>query len=187
MHCIYSLWSNNKVSCNILCGHVSSLIEWTPKNELIFFNEKSGAIYYRKFKYFQLISFSFTNKYKTFWFIFQHPWAISLKITVFCVTCNVSNLFFRLLFDFFFFLWCSLILNSWLVGSLKCHTSLPRNPWGTRGRGWGMETLLSGDQYEDCKGFILCPLVMVSITKERLSQLTLSYCSLFTLNKRNMT
>ena len=55
------------------------------------------------------------------------------------------------------------------------------------GGGWGMETLLSGDQYEDCKGFILCPLVMVSITKERLSQLTLSYCSLFTLNKRNMT
>ena len=83
---------------------------------------------------------------------------------------------------FSFFLWCSLILNSWLVGRLKCHMSPLRNPWGSGG-----ETLFSGDQYEDCKGFILCPLVMVSITKERLSQLTLSYCSLFTLNKRNMT
>ena len=66
-------------------------------------------------------------------------------------------------------------------------TLKPMGDLGARGGGWGMETLLSGDQYEDCKGFILCPLVMVSITKERLSQLTLSYCSLFTLNKRNMT
>ena len=48
-------------------------------------------------------------------------------------------------------------------------------------------TLLSGDPDEDYKGYILRPLVMVLITKERLSQLTLSYCSLFTLNKRNMT
>ena len=56
-------------------------------------------------------------------------------------------------------------------------------------RDWvgGGKTLFSGEQYEDCKGFILCPLVMVLITKERLSKLTLSYCSLFTLNKRNMT
>ena len=55
------------------------------------------------------------------------------------------------------------------------------------GGGGGGKTLLSGDQYEDCKGFILRPLVMVLITKERISQLTLSYSSLFTLNKRNMT
>ena len=58
---------------------------------------------------------------------------------------------------------------------------------GDSGGGGGGKTLLSGDQYEDCKGFILRPLVMVLITKERLSQLTLSYSSLFTLNKRNMT
>ena len=53
----------------------------------------------------------------------------------------------------------------------------------------GVGTLphLSGDQYEDYKGFILRPLVILLITKERLSQLILSYCSLFTLNKRNMT
>ena len=56
-----------------------------------------------------------------------------------------------------------------------------------RGDLGGGGTLFLGDQYEDCKGFILRPLVMVLITKERLSQLTLSYCSLFTLNKRNMT
>ena len=58
---------------------------------------------------------------------------------------------------------------------------------GGGGGGGGGRTLLPGDQYEDCKGFILCPLVMMLITKERLSQLTLSYCSLFTLNKLNMT
>ena len=44
--------------------------------------------------------------------------------------------------------------------------------------------LLSGDPDEDYKGYILRPLVMLLITKERLSQLTLSYCSLFTLNER---
>ena len=59
------------------------------------------------------------------------------------------------------------------------------------GAGGGGKTLLSGDSsgdlYEDCKGLILHPLVMVLITKEGLRQLTLSYCSLFTLNKRNMT
>ena len=59
-------------------------------------------------------------------------------------------------------------------------------PMGDSGGGGG-GTLLSGDQYEDYKGFILHPLVMLLITKETLSQLTLSYCSLFTLNKRNMT
>ena len=75
----------------------------------------------------------------------------------------------------FFFYCCSLILNSLLVGSVKCHTSQPLNPWWA----WGIETLLSGDQYKDCKGFILRPLVMVLITKERLSHQTLSYCSLF--------
>ena len=32
--------------------------------------------------------------------------------------------------------------------------------------GGGGKTLLSGDQCEDCKGFILRPLVMVLITKE---------------------
>ena len=64
------------------------------------------------------------------------------------------------------------------------YVSTPKPMGDLRGGG---ETVLSGDQYEDCKGFILCPLVMVLITKERLSQLTLSYCSLFTLNKRNMT
>ena len=81
-------------------------------------------------------------------------------------------------FDFFFlffFYCCSLILNSLLVGSVKCPTSPPPNPWWA----WGRETLLLGDQYNDCKGFILRPLVMVFITKERLSHLTLSYCSLF--------
>ena len=57
-------------------------------------------------------------------------------------------------------------------------------PMGDSGGGG---TLLSGDQYEDYKGFILRPLVMLLITNERLSQLTLSYCSLFLLNKRNMT
>ena len=60
-------------------------------------------------------------------------------------------------------------------------TPKPMGDWG------GGETLFSGDQYGDCKGFILRPLVMVLITKERLSQLTLSYCSLFTLNKCYMT
>ena len=65
------------------------------------------------------------------------------------------------------------------------YVSTPK-PMGDLGGGGG-ETVLSGDQYEDCKGFILCPLVMVLITKERLSQLTLSYCSLFMLNKLNMT
>ena len=35
--------------------------------------------------------------------------------------------------------------------------------------------------------FYIHILVMVLITKERLSQLTLSYCSLFMLNKCNMT
>ena len=64
------------------------------------------------------------------------------------------------------------------------YVSTPK-PMGDSGGGGG-KTLLSGDQYEDCKGFILRPLVMVLITKERLSQLTLSY-SLFTLNKCNMT
>ena len=59
-------------------------------------------------------------------------------------------------------------------------------PMGDSGGGEG-GTPLSGDQYEDYKGFILRPLVMLLITKERLSQLTLSYCSLFSLNKRNMT
>ena len=58
---------------------------------------------------------------------------------------------------------------------------------GGGGQGAGVDSLLSGDQYEDCKAFILCLLVMVLITKERLSQLTLSYCSLFMLNKHNMT
>ena len=80
---VYSLWNNNKVSCNILCG-LFEFINWmNSKKWTHFFNDKSGSSpYYRKFKYFLLISFSFTNKYKTFWFIFQHPWAISLKITV---------------------------------------------------------------------------------------------------------
>ena len=62
---------------------------------------------------------------------------------------------------------------------LYVSTPKPMGDWG--------ETLFSEDQYEDCKGFILRPLVMVLITKERLSRVTLSYCSLFTLNKRNMT
>ena len=66
------------------------------------------------------------------------------------------------------------------------YVSTPK-PMGDLGGGGGGKTVLSGDQYEDCKGFILCPLVMVLITKERLSQLTLSYCSLFMLNKLNMT
>ena len=60
-------------------------------------------------------------------------------------------------------------------------------PMGDSGGGGEGGTLLSGDQYEVYKGFILHPLVMLLITKERLSQLILSYCSLFTLNKRNMT
>ena len=55
-------------------------------------------------------------------------------------------------------------------------------------RGGGGKTLFSGDQYEDCKGFILRPLVMVLITKERLSRVIMSYCSLFMLSKGlNMT
>ena len=62
---------------------------------------------------------------------------------------------------------------------------MPPPPPGAPGGGGG--TLLSGDPDEDYKGFILRPLVMLLITKERLSQLTLSYCSLFTFNKRNMT
>ena len=80
---VYSLWNNSKVSCNILCG-LFEFINWmNSKKRTHFFNDKSGSLLYCwKFKYFLLISFSFTNKYKTFWFIFQHPWAISLKITV---------------------------------------------------------------------------------------------------------
>ena len=145
-----------------------------------------------------------TGNSNTFYlFLFPSRTNIRLFVSYFSIhePSHLKSLYFVLLvmfliyflgyfLTFSFFLWCSLILNSWLVGSLKCHTSLTRNPWGMRGGGgggWGMETLLSGDQYEDCKGFILCPLGMVSITKERLSQLKLSYCSLFTLNKRNMT
>ena len=46
------------------------------------------------------------------------------------------------------------------MGSLKCYTSPPRNPWWTQGGGGGEDTLLSGDQYEDCKaGFILHPYI----------------------------
>ena len=60
-------------------------------------------------------------------------------------------------------------------------------PMGDSGGGGEGGTPLSGDQYEDYKGFILRPLVMLLITKERPSQLILSYCSLFTLNKCNMT
>ena len=46
-------------------------------------------------------------------------------------------------------------------------------PMGDSGGGGG-GILLSGDQYEDYKGYILRPLVMLLIIKETLSQLTLS-------------
>ena len=81
---VYSLWNNNQVICNILSG-LFEFINWmNSKKWTHFFNDKSGSLlYYWKFNTFYLFFFpSRTNNYKTFWFIFQHPWAISLKITV---------------------------------------------------------------------------------------------------------
>ena len=66
------------------------------------------------------------------------------------------------------------------------YVSTPKPMGDLGGGGRKGETLFSGGQYEDCKGFILHPLVMVLITKERLSQLTLNCCPLFTLNKCNI-
>ena len=105
-----------------------------------FFNDKSGSLLIlTEIQILSTYFFFLHEQTKTFWFIFQRPWAVSLKITVFCDTCNVSNFFLVDFFTFYFSFWCSLILNGWLVGSLKCHTSPPRSPWGTRrgGGGWG--------------------------------------------------
>ena len=94
-----------------------------------------------------------------------------LKSLYFVLLVMFLIYFFRRLFDFFFSFWFSLILNSWLVGNLKCHTPPPWNPWGTQ-EGGG-KRLYSQE-------------TSMKIVKAS-SQLTLSYCSLFTLNKRNMT
>ena len=159
----------------------AEIIEWTPKNELIFLMKNQVHCY-------------ITGNSNTF-YLFFIPSRTNIPVRLFGSYCSVHELshlkwlyfvllvmflicFFSWLFAFFFF---PLVFfnteHCWLVGSLKGHTSLFRNPWGTRG----------GGSMKIVKGFILRPLVMVLITKQRLSQLTLNYCSLFMLNKRNMT
>ena len=140
-----------------MCG-LFQFINWmNSKNEVIFlmtnqvycFNTRIQNLKFPVLKQYYLL-ISFTKKYKTFSLIFQRLWAISLKMTLFCVTCTVSNVFFQSTFWLFlFFYCCSLMLNSLLVSSLKCHTSPHPNPWWAGGR----DALLSGDQYKDCKGF----------------------------------
>ena len=104
---VYSLWNNNKVSCNILCG-LFEFINWMNSKKWTHFLMTNQVHCYitGNSNTFYLFLFPSRTNIRLFGSYFSiHELSHLKSLYYFCVTCNVSNyiIFYCRLFDFFFF------------------------------------------------------------------------------------